>query len=63
MKRPEFSAKSLHMSSGHRHKNLMSESWTTEQQQALNEALITYPATMDRRERWKYYHSQGYQID
>ncbi|KNB45811.1 hypothetical protein JH06_1116 [Blastocystis sp. subtype 4] len=32
----------------------MSESWTLEQQQALDEALKTYPATMDRRERWKY---------
>lgn len=32
----------------------MSQNWTVEQQRALDEALVQYPVSMDRRERWKY---------
>ena len=31
----------------------MSDSWTVEQQRALDEALAKYPVSMDRKERWK----------
>lgn len=31
----------------------MSGEWTVEQQRALDEALVTYPVTMERKERWK----------
>ena len=43
----------------------MSDQWTVEQQRALNEALVLYPATMDRRERWKYdfFHALMMQTD
>ena len=43
----------------------MSDTWTVEQQRALNEALLLYPATMDRKERWKYgfFHALTMQTD
>ena len=31
----------------------MTETWTVEQQAALDKAMVEYPVTMNRKERWK----------